>query len=182
MEWKLQKKMKFVVIVAAALLIAILFETGCSDRGEYYTGWTYSHEKAETPTDLEEHLKASVSEDMSLDQMLAAFEEMCQYPVEGVEPEDELLLFESGTYSFDMDEEPLFYFSVVRQFPNEDGEFYQIHLDVMYTPGSSREELEMSFWNDEVDENFFEYIRKTKVYQEVCNEPHIKVETYMDET
>ena len=94
-----------------------------------------------------------------------------------------MLLFESGTYSFDEEEVPKFYFSVVRQFPNnEDDEFYQIHLDVIYVSDSGNEKLKTSLWNGETDQNFFEWVRESKEYQTMCNEPYLRVEAFMDET
>lgn len=179
-----KRKMKY-MIIGAVLILAVLLGTGCFRRGagEPYEGWTYSHDEAQSPEALAELLKSSVKEDMSLDEMLTAFEEMCQYPVEDVAPEDEMLLFESGTYSFDEEEVPKFYFSVVRQFPNnEDDEFYQIHLDVIYVSDSGNEKLKTSFWNDETDQNFFEWVRESKEYQTMCNEPYLSVEAFMDET
>ena len=105
-----------------------------------YEGWTYSHDEAQSPEALAELLKSSVKEDMSLDEMLTAFEEMCQYPVEDVAPEDEMLLFESGTYSFDEDEVPSSIFQWCGSFPiMKTTRFYQIHLDVIYVSDSGNE-------------------------------------------
>lgn len=45
-------------------------------------------------------------------------------------------------------------FSLVRQFPNEDEEFYQVHVKVLYKPDN---------------ENIFSYIRNSKVFEYAKN-------------
>ena len=63
-----------------------------------------------------------------------------------------------GTYSFIG--EPMFYFSLVRQFPNCEEEYYQIH----------------------VDENIFAYIKKSQEFY-FCKVKELKkVDIYIDET
>ena len=52
---------------------------------------------------------------------------MCNIPTE-----EDIILFETETYSFTG--KPMFYFSLVRQFPDDEEEYYQIHVDVLYSP------------------------------------------------
>ena len=59
---------------------------------------------------LEEKLKAAITEDMTLDEILDAFREVCQIPVEVEDDDDDILLFETGVYDFTG--EDLFYFSI----------------------------------------------------------------------
>lgn len=74
------------------------------------------------------YLKKAITDKMPLENIVDVFEQMCQTPIE-----EDMILFETGTYSFAG--EPFFYFSLVRQYPNnEDDEFYQIHVDVLYAP------------------------------------------------
>ena len=54
----------------------------------------------------------------------------------GIKPTEEelekMILFETGTYSFAG--KPMFNFSLVRQYLNEEEEYYQLHLDIMFEP------------------------------------------------
>ncbi|QWL82802.1 hypothetical protein SKZB199_1008 [Streptococcus sp. ZB199] len=61
---------------------------------------------------------------MPLEDMVEIFEDLCSVPIE-----DEMILFETGVYSA-ISNKPLFQLSLVRQAPNEDEEFYQVHLDI----------------------------------------------------
>ena len=70
--------------------------------------------------DLVAYLKNAITDKMPLENIVDVFEQMCQVPIE-----EDMILFETGTYSFTG--EPFFYFSLVRQFPNNiDDEFYQL--------------------------------------------------------
>lgn len=78
---------------------------------------------------LVEFLENGITKKMSLDNIVNVFEKMCDIPME-----NDMILFETGTFSFTG--EPMFQFSLVRQFPNEDEEYFQVHLDVLYNPTS----------------------------------------------
>ena len=71
---------------------------------------------------------------MPLPDIVKAFEEMCEEQID-----NDMILFETGTFSFTG--EPLFYFSLVRQFPNDDDEYYQIHVDVLFKPNITNHEF-----------------------------------------
>lgn len=73
-----------------------------------------------------EFLKDRITDKMPLEDMVEIFEDLCSVPIE-----DEMILFETGTYSA-VSNKPLFQLSLVRQAPNEDEEFYQVHLDIFY--------------------------------------------------
>ncbi len=112
---------------------------------------------------------------MMLEDIVDVFEKMCQTPIQ-----DDTILFETGTYSFTGD--PFFYFSLVRQFPNEEGEYHQIHVDILYKPSHENKSFFNTVWKEELDENIFDYIRKSKVFAYAKRDKIIKVEIYMDET
>ena len=120
-------------------------------------------------------LNRKITEKMSLDDIIRTFESMCRLPVE-----NDMILFETGTYSFSG--ESLFYFSLVRQIPNDEDEYVQIHVDVLYAPTQKNERFQSSIWNEELEENIFEYIRKSEVYWEIKEDEYIKVNVSMDET
>lgn len=119
-------------------------------------------------------LKNNIKKDMSLLEIVNVFEKMCAEPME-----NDMLLYETGTYDFTG--EPFFYFCLVRQFPNEE-EFYQIHVDVLYKPCNGNKELSASVWNEDVDEDFFDFIRHSKAFEYASSDKIKKIEIYMDET
>ena len=59
------------------------------------------------------YLQNSISDNSSLEHIVSVFEEMCNMPLK-----EDMILFETGTYSFTG--KPMFNFSLVRQFPNDE--------------------------------------------------------------
>lgn len=125
--------------------------------------------------DLLEYLKNGISDNTRLEDIIIVFEQMCNIPIKGDE-----ILFETGTYSFTG--EPMFYFSLVRQFSNGKGEYYQLHAEVLYTPTDENKDFEQSVWNEDIEENIFAYIKKTPEYGWCKDKAYSKVEIYLDET
>ena len=122
-----------------------------------------------------EFLNKSITENMSLGEIVDVFEKMCKVKIQ-----DEMILFETGTFTFTG--EPLFYFSLVRQFSNEDEEYYQVHVDVLYYSDKENEIFSEEVWNEDVDENIFDYIRASGAFAYAVKNHYIKVDIYMDET
>lgn len=69
--------------------------------------------KKNTKESILKFLQDRISETISLVEIVNVFEKMCSASVEG-----DMIIFETGTYSFSG--EPMFCFSLVRQFPNEE--------------------------------------------------------------
>ena len=126
-------------------------------------------------SDLIAFLNKEITDKMPLDSILQVFEKMCRMPVE-----NDMILFETGMYSFTG--EPLFYFSLVRQLPNDEEEYVQIHVDVLYAPTQKNENFQSSTWNEELEDDIFTYIRKSEAYLTMKEEEYINVNVYMDET
>ena len=101
-------------------------------------------------------LKDKIVDKMPLEEIVDVFEQMCSIPLE-----DDMILFETGTFST-FEPEPVFEISLVRQFPNNDEEYCQIHVDILYI--------------------IFNYIRKSEAFAYAKNQDYIKVEIYSDET
>ena len=121
-------------------------------------------------------LKREITEKMSLTEIVDAFERMCSVPIA-----DDMILFETGTFSFHG--EPRFYFCLVRQFPIEDDdEYYQIHVDILFLPDSENCKLSGTVWNEDIAENIFDFIRKSDAFAYAKSSPYSKIEIYMDET
>lgn len=124
---------------------------------------------------LIQFLKDKITDRMSLEDIVNVFEQMCSIPIE-----EDMILFETGTFSFTG--EPLFQFSLVRQFPNDDEEFYQIHVNVLYKPSCENKVFSEATWNEGLGENIFDYIRKSQAFAYAKNKEYIKTEIYLDET
>ena len=121
------------------------------------------------------YLQNRISDKSSLEDIVNVFEEMCRIPIE-----EDMILFETGTYSFTG--EPMFNFSLVRQFPNCEEEYYQIHVDVLYVPEEENKDFKQSIWNEDIEENIFTYIKKSQEYEYCKGKEFSKVDIYMDET
>lgn len=124
---------------------------------------------------LVKFLENHITDQMEIGDIVSVFEKMCQIPVE-----NDLVLFETGT--FDFTGEPLFYFSLVRQFPNDDEEYFQVHVVVQYKPTNENKVFEEAIWNEDITENIFDYIRASKAFAYAENNEYVHVEIYMDET
>lgn len=120
-------------------------------------------------------LKDKITDKMPLEDIVNVFELMCSTPLE-----EDMILFETGTFAFTGN--PMFQISLVRQFPNDDEEFYQIHVDILYEPTSENNIFHEATWNEDLEENIFDYIRKSAAFTYAKNKEYIKVEIYLDET
>ncbi len=112
---------------------------------------------------------------MTVEQILDAFEARNRELAEG-----ESILFEAGIYNFTG--EDFFYFSLVKQYPNEDDEYVQEHTDILFKPDAENRDLKECVWNFDIEENIFAYIKKSKAYAYATQHSYIKVDTYEDET
>ena len=68
----------------------------------------------------------------------------------------------------------MFQISLVRQFSNEDEEFYQIYLDILYEPDNENKMMIESIWDEDLSENIFTYIRNSKVFAYAKNKKYSK--------
>ena len=126
-------------------------------------------------------LKENIVNGMTLDDMINTFEKMCEMPIENVAADDDLVLFETGTYKW-TDRKLLFTISLVRQFPNDEDEYVQIHLDVSYEPTPESQKLEECEWSDCLPENIFDYIRSSKSVRYARSKSYVEVKAYIAET
>lgn len=131
--------------------------------------------KKTTKESLLIYLQNRISDKSSLENIVDVFEEMCNIPIK-----EDMILFETGTYSFTG--EKMFNFSLVRQFPNAEEEYYQIHVDVLYMPTEENKDFERNIWNEDIEENIFNYIKKTPEFNSCRDKEFSKVEIYLDET
>ena len=123
-----------------------------------------------------EFLKDRITDKMPLEDMVEIFEDLCSVPIE-----DEMILFETGVYSA-ISNKPLFQLSLVRQAPNEDEEFYQVHLDIFYEACQENEIFHESIWDEDLEENIFDYIRASEVFAYAKEQEYQAVKIYLEET
>jgi len=136
--------------------------------------------KGERNKNILDILKENVADKKCLDELISAFEDMCKVHIEAENKHEKMILFETGTFSFSGN--PMFYMSLVRQYPNEEDEFYQLHLDIMYEPTSENSVYEQATWSFELEENIFEYIRSSEEYMLLKDVTITKIDVYIDET
>ncbi len=136
--------------------------------------------KGERNKNILDILKENVADKKCLDELISAFEDMCKVHIEAENKDEKMILFETGTFSFSGN--PMFYFSLVRQYPNEEDEFYQLHLDIMYEATSDNCTFEQATWSFDLEENIFEYIRRSEEYLLLKDVPIAKIDVYRDET
>ena len=77
--------------------------------------------------------------------------------------EEDLLLSEYGVYDFTG--EDLFYYDLVRQYPDGEDEYFQLRVSIMVSPDEENRFLQDTLWSDDSDENFFDYIKKSDFLQ-----------------
>ncbi|MGN0527931.1 MAG: hypothetical protein ACI4IE_02270 [Eubacterium sp.] len=136
-----------------------------------------SNEKTYTLDRVLDYIKCAVNSDSSLEEIVSVFENACKMKIN-----DDCALFETGTFSFTGEE--LFYFSLVKQFENEDdedGEYVQIHIDVMFEPTKENAKFSSSIWFDEPND-ILTQITKSKAFQYLKDKKISKLEIYADET
>lgn len=148
--------------------------------------WQTSLDGQEEPGESEEgklileFLQNGVTDGMKLPELVDVFEKMSEIPVGDWEDWEDMTLFEAGTFSFTG--KPMFMVSLVRQFPNEEDEFYQLHLNVLYQPEEKNTGLSIGEWSQDAEGDFFAYIRETEIYRIMKDELPAEVNIYLDET
>ena len=123
-----------------------------------------------------EFLKERITDRMSLEEMVAIFEDLCREPID-----DEMILFEVGTFT-NVSDKPLFQLSLVRQVPDEDEEYYQLHLDIFYEASRENQIFSESTWDEDLEENIFDYIRNSEVFAYAKDQKYLSVKMYLEET
>ena len=123
-----------------------------------------------------EFLRERITDKMPLEEMVAIFEDLCREPID-----DEMILFETGTFTA-ISDKPLFQLSLIRQVPDEDEEYYQVHLDILYEASRENQIFSESTWDEDLEENIFDYIRASEVFAYAKEQEYKEVKIYMDQT
>ncbi len=123
-----------------------------------------------------EFLDKATDTPMPLSKLVDAFEEMSRIPVDS---DDDTLLFETVTDNFTGIE--LFFFTLIRQYPNPAGGHYHLHMDVIYEPNEANQHFTYSLGQSGMEGDFFERVRRCPAYISAQNERILKVSVYLDE-
>lgn len=123
-------------------------------------------------------LEKKIGRDMSLDEAIQAFFDVV---AEAKPNDEEMLLYEVGCYSFGEDTEKC-YFSLVRQTPSPDDEFYQMHLELQYDICDEVRSLSECEWYEKGDDDLQEYVKNSEAYNVLKDKPVKKISVWVDET
>ncbi len=164
--------MKKIIAIILALLFSLSFSSCAFTENTVPNNNSVINEV--NNMSLFEYLKNNISANNTLDEIIDVFEEMCKTPLE------DLLLNEYGVYDFTG--EDLFYYDLVRQYPDGDGEYYQLRVSIMFSPDKENRDLEDTLWSDDTNESFFDYIRKSSGYDYAKNHKIKSIDIRIDQT
>ena len=123
-------------------------------------------------------LEKKIEQNMSLDEAIQAFFDVV---AEAKPNDEEMLLFEVGCFSFGEDSENC-YFSLVRQTPSPDDEFYQLHLDIQYDICDEVRSLSECEWFEKGDDDLQEHVKNSEAYNVLKDKPIKEIRVWVDET
>ena len=137
-----------------------------------------SKRKIDNQKKLCKKLEKKIEQDMSLDEAIRAFFDV----VAEAEPNDEeMLLYEVGCFSFYKDSK-ICLFSLVRQTPSPDDEFYQMHLELHYDICDEVRSLSECRWYEKGDDDLQEYVKSSEAYSVLKDKTIKKISVWVDET
>ncbi len=76
----------------------------------------------------------------------------------------------------------MFAFSLVRQFPDVEDEFFRIHMEVLFMPSEKNRNIHSAMWNDQTDGDFFDTIINSEAFKVASAEEMQEVRVYIDVT
>ena len=132
-------------------------------------------------------LENNINKDVPLSEIVDVFETTCN-------KSEDIIYFRAGVYyctTYDhyagefasVGEGEYYSFELERWFKTEDGELYQIHVNVMYKPDTENERIRDKAKNTDlygnVDENFFDYIRNSEAYKYASSKDIEIIDIYM---
>lgn len=126
---------------------------------------------------LADLLRRRMADGADLPEIVLLFEEMCRIPLKNTGDEEDLLLFETGDFSFSP--EKAYHFTLTRQFPGGDGEYIQVQADVIYPASAAGKDLQDVQWSDwlaQGRDGFFDYVRASAAYRALKDVPYTGVE------
>lgn len=155
-------------------------DSGIAERWETAPDGHTERSESEEGKKILGFLQDNVTDCMKLPELVDVFEKMTEISVGDWEDWEDMTLFEAGTYPFTG--RPMFTVSLVRQFPNDEDEFYQLHLNALFLPEEKTGRISFSEWSESVDGDFFAFVRETDIYTMMKDEVPAEVNIYLDET
>ena len=135
--------------------------------------------KIDNQKKLTKKLERKINKIGSLDQAVKAFFEVVS---EASPNDEEMLLYEVGCYPAD-DNSQACMFCLVRQTPSEDGEYYQMILQLQYDICDELCSLSECEWRDPGDDtDLYEYVLKSEAYKVLKDKKIKKISAWVDET
>ena len=126
-------------------------------------------------------LKKSVNKDKTLSDLVTCFEQMGKVIAKDANYEslDDMFLMEAETVSYK--DRLMFGFSLIRQIPYKE-EFLQLGMEVIYELNDRNRLISHSCWDEDVDGDFFTYVRSTDAYNIGCKDSVYDVHLFLNET
>lgn len=134
--------------------------------------------KTDNQKKITKKLEKKIKKVSSLEQ---AVKEFFAVVAEASPNDEEMLLYEVGCYQAD-DNSKACMFCLVRQTPSEDGEYYQMHLELQYEIDNEIKSLNECEWHEKGDSDLYEYVTKSKTYQMLKDRIYSKINVWVDET
>lgn len=76
----------------------------------------------------------------------------------------------------------MFYFSLVRQITDDEGDkYYQLHIDVLYEANGKNKLFHTTVWDKELNESIFDYIRNSPDFAYAKSTAYSEVEIYLEQ-
>ncbi len=66
--------------------------------------------------------------------------------------------------------------------PSEDGEYYQMHLELQYEINFRTDSLKECIWHEKGDVDLLDQIHASDAYNTLKEEPIVKINVWVDET
>ena len=121
-------------------------------------------------------LKKRIDKNSNVTECVNAFESMCKTE-DSIK--DDMLLFESGIY---MTEGDSYIFSLTRQYPDGEGEYFQVYMRLKFEAKDEFKKLHESIWDEDMKIDFFEYVRGSESYKTIEGLEIKDIEIGLDET
>ena len=135
--------------------------------------------KIDNQKQLAKKLERKINKIGSLDQAVKAFFEVVS---EASPNDEEMFLYEVGCYPVD-DNSQACMFCLIRQTPAEDGEYYQMILQLQYDICDEFCSLSECEWHDSGDDaDLYEYVMKSEAYNVLKDKNIKKISVWIDET
>ena len=138
----------------------------------------YTEAKIDNQKKLAGKLKRKINNISSLDQAVKAFFEAVS---EASPNDEEMLLYEVGCYPVDENSNACM-FCLTRQTPSEDGEFYQMYLELQFEIDDKIKSLNECVWHEKGDGSLYEYVLQSEAYQLLKDRSYIRISAGVDET